>query len=36
MDNSSNVSYSDQDINVKELIGVIWAQKSLILLEGNS
>ena len=32
MDNSSNVSYSDQDINVKELIGVIWAQKSLILL----
>jgi uncharacterized protein involved in exopolysaccharide biosynthesis len=32
MDNNSNESYSDQDINVQELIGVIWAQKFLILL----
>jgi uncharacterized protein involved in exopolysaccharide biosynthesis len=32
MENNLNVSYSDQDINVRELIGVIWAQKSLIIL----
>lgn len=32
MDNSSNISYSDQDINVQELLSVIWAQKLLIIL----
>jgi len=32
MENSSNISYSDQDINVLELLSVIWAQKLLIFL----
>jgi len=32
MEYSSNTSNSDQDINVLELISVIWAQKLLILL----